>query len=50
MICEVRNNGNEVVLRHVTIGDIFTLAKHLFQKDKEVVFTRPIEEQKEEGE
>lgn len=46
MICELRDNGNEVVLSHVTVGDILTLTKLLFQKDKEVVFTRPTEEQK----
>ena len=41
MICEVRENGAEVVLRDVTIGDIFDLIRIIFHKDREVVFSDP---------
>lgn len=45
MICEVRENGKEVVLSHVTIGDVIAMAKLLFQKDKEVSFRKPEEDE-----
>lgn len=45
MICEVRNNNTEVVLSHITLGDILTLIYLIFHKDKEVVFTKPKGEQ-----
>ena len=41
MVCEVRENGTEIALSHVTVGDVITFAKLLFQKDKEVVFHKP---------
>ena len=43
MICEVRENGNEVVLRHPKIGDIIALIVCFVHKDKEIVFSRPEE-------
>lgn len=43
MVCEVRENGKEVVLSHVTVGDVAAFVKLFFLKDKEVVFTRPDE-------
>ena len=47
MICEVRENGKEIALSHVTVSDVIALVKLLIQKDKEVVFTRPEQEEKE---
>ena len=36
MICEVRNNGQEVVLSHVTFGDVIAFIKVWLSKNKEV--------------
>lgn len=44
MICEVRDNGQEVVLSHVTFGDIIAFIKVWLSKNKEVGFTRPEKE------
>lgn len=41
MICEVRNEGKEVALSHVTVGDILALLNVMIHKDREVVFNRP---------
>lgn len=43
MICEVRNNNTEVALSHMTLGDILAFIRVWLSKDKEVVFTMPIE-------
>lgn len=43
MICEVRENGREVVLHDPKLGDVIALLKLCFSKDKEIVFTRPEE-------
>lgn len=43
MICEVRNNNSEVILKNPTISDIFAFIYLLFHKDKEVCFTNPQE-------
>ncbi len=44
MICEIRDNGREVVLSHPTLGDVFALLMVCFSKGKEIAFTRPEEE------
>ena len=44
MICEIREGGREVVLHHPTLLDVLTMLTLLFMKDKEIVFTRPAEE------
>ena len=44
MICEVREDGREVVLRNPTLSDVLAMLTLLFRRDKEIVFTRPAEE------
>lgn len=44
MICEIREDGKEVVLRHPTLSDVLAMMMLLFEKDKEIVFTKPEEE------
>lgn len=41
MICEVRNNGTEVVLSNVKVGDILAMVGVFIHKDRELVFHRP---------
>lgn len=44
MICEIREDGREVVLRHPTPLDVLLMLTLLFRRDKEIVFTRPAKE------
>ena len=44
MICEIREDGREVVLHHPTLPDVLTMLTMLFRRDKEIVFTKPAEE------
>ncbi len=44
MICEIREDGKEVVLRHPTLSDILAMLTLLFMPQKEIVFTKPEEE------
>lgn len=46
MICEIREDGKEVVLHHPTLSDVLAMLMLLFKKDKEIVFTKPEEEAK----
>ena len=39
MICEIREDGGEVVLRHPTLLDVLAMLTLLFRRDKEIVFT-----------
>lgn len=41
MICEVRDNGNEIVLKHVTFADILAMVTIWICKDKELCFSNP---------
>lgn len=41
MICEIREDGREVVLRQPTLLDVLEILALLFRKDKEIVFTKP---------
>ena len=41
MICEVREDGREVVLRSPTMLDVLAMLTLLFRRDKEIVFTQP---------
>lgn len=41
MICEVRNNNTEVVLRHITFHDVLAILYLWLHKDKEIAFSRP---------
>lgn len=43
MTCEVRNNGNEVVLRDPSIKDVLALASLMIHPDRELVFSKPQE-------
>ena len=43
MICEVRNDGHEVVLRHVTFSDLLAMIYLWLHKDKEIAFSKPEE-------
>ena len=43
MICEVRNNNTEVVLRNITTGDILAFIRVWLSKDKEIMFAKPDE-------
>lgn len=49
MICEVRNEGKQIVLSHVTVGDILAFLNILIHKDREVVFTAPEREDDADG-
>ena len=44
MICEIRENGKEVVLHHPKLSDVLAMLTLLFRKDKEIVFTKPQED------
>ena len=39
MICEIREDGREVVLHNPTLLDVLTMLTMLFRRDKEMVFT-----------
>ena len=41
MICEIREDGKEVVLHHPKLSDILAMLTLIFNKDKEIVFTQP---------
>ena len=41
MICEIREDGREVVLRHPTLLDVLAMLTLLFRRDKEIVFIKP---------
>ena len=41
MICEVRDNGNEIVLKHATFADILAMITIWICKDKELCFSNP---------
>ena len=41
MICEIREDGREVVLRRPTLLDVLAMLTLLFRRDKEIVFTKP---------
>ena len=41
MICEIREDGREVVLRRPTMLDVLAILTLLFRRDKEIVFTSP---------
>lgn len=41
MICEIRNNNNEVVLRNPTFSDVLAILYLWLHKDKEIAFSRP---------
>lgn len=43
MICELRNNAKEIVLRNPSISDVLALASLLIFHDREIVFTKPME-------
>lgn len=45
MICEVREDGREVVLRHLTLPDVLTILTMPFRRDKKIVFKKPVEEE-----
>ena len=44
MICEIRKNGQEVVLRNPKLSDVLAMLTLLFMPQKEIVFTMPEEE------
>ena len=41
MICEIREDGREVVLHHPTLSDVLAMLTLLFRRDKQIVFTQP---------
>ena len=41
MICEIREDGREVVLHQPTLLDLLAMLTLLFRRDKEIVFTQP---------
>ena len=43
MICEIREDGREVVLHHPTLLDVLQMLTLLFMPQKEIVFTKPEE-------
>ena len=44
MICEIRNEQNEVVLKNPTFLDVLSIFYLWIHKDKEIAFTKPQEE------
>ena len=44
MICEIREDGREVVLHHPTLSDVLAMLTLLFMPQKEIVFTKPKED------
>ena len=40
MICEIRNNNNEVVLKHITFHDVLAILYLWLHKDKEIAFSK----------
>ena len=49
MICEIREGGREVVWHRPTLVDVLAMLTLLFRRDKEIVFTRPAEEDDHEN-
>ena len=45
MICEIRKNEQEVVLRNPTFSDVLAVFYLWLHKDKEIAFSRPEEEE-----
>ena len=41
MICEIREDGREVVLRQPPLLDLLAMLTLLFRRDKENVYTQP---------
>ena len=41
MICEIREDGRQVVLSRPTMLDVLAILTLLFRRDKEIVFTKP---------
>ena len=44
MICEIREDGREVVLHHPKLSDVWAMLTLLFMPQKEIVFTKPEED------
>ena len=44
MICEIRENGKEVVLHHPKLSDVLAMLTLLFLTQKEIVFTKTEED------
>ena len=44
MMCEIREDGKEVVLHYPKLSDILAMLTLLFMPQKEIVFTKPEEE------
>lgn len=44
MICEVRENGKEVVLRNPKLSDVWVMLMLLLMPKKEIVYKKPDEE------
>ena len=43
MICEIRNNEQEVVLRNPTFSDVLAVLYLWLHKDREIAFSKPEE-------
>ena len=43
MICEIRENGKEVVLHRPKLSDVLAMRTRQFMPQKEIVFTKPEE-------
>lgn len=48
MICEARDNGNEIVLKNVTVADILAMISVWIHKDRELCFSNPHREEENE--
>ena len=44
MICEIRNNEQEVVLRNPTFPDVLAVFYLWLHKDREIAFSKPEED------
>lgn len=47
MICRIDNHGKEVVLSHARFSDVIAVVKIWLNKDKEICFSKPQEDENE---
>lgn len=49
MICEIRNNESEVVLKNATFRDVLAVVHIWLHKDTEIAFSKPEEGKQNDG-
>lgn len=50
MICSIDNNGQEITLKDAKFGDVIAIIQIWLNKNKEICFSKPQREEREENE